>query len=41
MTNAALWSSTLTWPPPNSTSGYTDTMLQSLMKTRLVFTFSW
>ncbi len=41
MTNSPLCSSMLTCPPPNSTSGYTDTMLQSLMKTRLVFTFSW
>lgn len=30
-----------TWPPPSSTSGYTDTMLQSRMNTRLVLIFSW
>lgn len=40
-TNSLPLGCTFTWPPPNKTSGYTDTMLQSRMNTRLVLIFSW
>lgn len=41
MTNSPFCSCMWTCPPPSSTSGYTDTMLQSRMNTRLVLIFSW
>lgn len=41
MTNSPFCSCMWTCPPPSRTSGYTDTMLQSRMNTRLVLIFSW
>lgn len=41
MMNSPCCRSTVTCPPPNSTIGYTHTILQSRINTRLVFTFSW